>query len=391
MTRTKSPIPPIAAALILGLGSCILGRPAWGQDFNPGTVFDNAPWISARAAGMSEAVDPIANGMEAPYYNPAAIGGLQYKQERPAVSQLYFPYLGAAVNRSSQSLHQALRNGGDLNDSSVANELLQAYDGEHPYARLSLLPALTVYRIFFALPYDVRAMSTPNSTDNDLLDVHYREQSGPVLGTSMASPKRDFYLGISAQYLSRKVIQGSFPLATVNDVDSRRKAFRDSQEKYSGVPVHVGALWNGAYRLRPSVSLVARNIGNTALKSTDPETASQRIKEDVTLGFALSPNLGKWGMLNVVLEANQLTQKSIPSKDKLRFGTELTIGNAFGADSGFAVRTGYSMAGISYGLGVNAGMFGLQAASFAEDIGADSSRVIERRTVINLGINIADY
>jgi hypothetical protein len=127
------------------------------------------------------------------------------------------------------------------------------------------------------------------------------------------------------------------------------------------------------------------------MKSDDPETKTQRIKEDVTLGLALSPNLGKWGMLNVVLEANQLTQKAIPSKDKLRFGTELTIGNAFGAESGFSVRTGYSFAGISYGLGVNAGMFGLQAASFAEDIGADADRVIERRTVINLGINIADY
>jgi hypothetical protein len=390
MKRTIKPIQPCVTALYLGLGACFLDSPARGQ-FNPGTVYDNAPWISARAAGMSEAVDPIANGMEAPYYNPAAIGGLHYKQERPAVSQLYFPYLGVAYNRSSQSLNQALQSGGDLNDSSVANELLQAYDGEHPYARLSLLPALTVYRTFVALTYDVRAMSTPNSTDNDLLDVNYREQSGPVIGTSIASPKRDLYLGVSAQYLSRKVIQGSFPLATVNDVDLRRKAFRESQEKYTGVPVHLGALWIGSYRWRPSVSLVARNAGGTEMKSADPETKSQRIKEDMTLGLGLSPNLGKWGMLNVVLEANQLTQKSIPSKDKIRFGSELTVGNAFGAEAGFSVRAGYSFAGISYGLGVNAGMFGLQAASFAEDIGADASRVIERRTVINLGINIADY
>ncbi len=391
MKRSISPIQPLTLTLFWGLGGLVFSLGAGAQTFNPGTVYDNAPWISARAAGMSEAVDPIANGMEAPYYNPAAIGGLNYKQERPAVSQLYFPYLGIAYNRSSQSLNQALRNGGDLNDSAVANELLQAYDGEHPYARLSLLPALTVYRVFVALSYDVRAMSTPNGEDPELLDVHYREQSGPMIGTSYASSKRNFYLGISAQYLSRKVIQGSFPLATVNDVDLRRKAFRDSQEKHTGVPVHVGALWSGAYSWRPSVSLVARNITGTILKSDDPEVSTQRMKEDVTLGFALSPNLDKWGMLNVVLEANQLTQKSIPSKDKLRFGTELTIGNAFGAESGFSVRTGYSFAGISYGLGVNAGMFGLQAASFAEDIGADASRVIERRTVINLGINIADY
>ncbi|MDQ3235408.1 MAG: hypothetical protein M3Q07_26655 [Pseudobdellovibrionaceae bacterium] len=381
----------LTTALKWGLGGCLVAGPALGQGFNPGTTYDNAPWVSARAAGMSEAVDPIANGMEAAYYNPAAIGGLNYKKERPLVSQLYFPYLGVAYNRSSQSLNKALQSGGDLNDSSVANELLQGYDGEHPYARISLLPAITVARMFFAMTYDVRAMSTPNSSDNDLLDVNYREQSGPILGTSIASSKRNFYLGVSAQYLTRKVIQGSFPLATVNDVDTRRKAFRDSQEKYQGVPVHAGALWTGTYGWRPALSLVARNISGTRLQSQSEGTPSHRLKEDLTLGFGLSPNLGKWGMLNVVLEGNQLTQKSIPSKDKLRFGTELTIGNAFGADSGFSLRTGYSFAGMSFGMGVNVGMFGLQAASFAEDIGADADRVIERRSVINLGINIADY
>jgi len=391
MKRNPNALSSITQTLGLWIGSCLLDSHAVAQGFNPGTVYDNAPWISARAAGMSEAVDPIANGMEAPYYNPAAIGGLHYKQERPAVSQLYFPYLGLAYNRSSQSLNKALQNGGDLNDSSVANELLQAYDGEHPYARISLLPAITLYRVFVGVTYDVRAMSTPNDTDSDLLDVNYREQSGPVIGTSYASPKRNFYLGVSAQYLSRRVIQGSFPLATVNDLDSRRKAFRDSQEKYQGLPVHVGGLWTGSYKWRPSVSLVARNISGPTLKSEDDEAAPHRLKEDLTLGLALSPNLGKWGMLNVVLQGNQLTQKSIPSKDKLRFGTELTIGNAFGAESGFSVRTGYSFAGLSYGMGVNLGMFGLQAASFAEDIGADASRVIERRSVINLGLNIADY
>lgn len=391
MNRNSTSTKFIRTALGLCLGTCVAECPAWAQGFNPGTVFDNAPWISARAAGMSEAIDPIANGMEAPYYNPAAIGGLNYKQERPALSQLYFPYLGAAYNQSSQSLNKALQSGSDLSDSSVANELLQTYDGEHPNARVSVLPAITFNRVFFGMAYDVRAMSTPNSEDPGLLDVNYREQSGPMLGMSYASSKRDFYLGVSAQYLSRRVIQGSFPLATVNDPESRRKAFRDSQDKYVGLPFHFGAIWTGAYKWRPSMSLVARNISNSTLNSSDGEAPVHRLKEDLSLGLALSPNLGKWGMLNMVLQGNQLTQKSIPSKDKLRVGTELTIGNAFGAESGFSLRTGYSFAGISYGMGVNLGIFGLQVASFAEDIGADASRVIERRSVINLGINIADY
>lgn len=373
------------------LGPFFMPFSAYAQDFNPETVFDEAPWVSARAAGMSLAIDPIANGMEAPYYNPATIGGLYDKQNRPAVSQLYFPYLGVALNRSSQSLNKALQDGGDLSDSSVANELLQAYDGEHPYARISLLPAITLYRVFLGVTYDVRATSTPNGTGNDLLDVAFREQSGPVIGTSWESPKRDFYLGVSAAYLNRKVIDGTFPLATINDIDERKKVFRDSQKKYTAIPVHVGALWTGPYSLRPSVSLTARNVTNTVLQSQTEDIPDDRIPEDVALGFGLSPNMGKWGMLNIVLQANQLTQNAVANRDKLRFGTELSFGNAFGAESGFALRAGYSAAGASMGLGFNLGIFGLQAASFAEDIGAAGEHVLERRSVINLGINIADY
>src|SRR5688500_9456596 len=32
---------------------------------------DHSPWISPRAMGMSEAIAPIADGLEAPFYNPA--------------------------------------------------------------------------------------------------------------------------------------------------------------------------------------------------------------------------------------------------------------------------------------------------------------------------------
>jgi len=364
---------------------------SWAQDFNPRTVFDEAPWISARAAGMAEAIDPIANGMEAPYYNPAAIGGLQYKQERPAISHLFFPYLGVAANRSSQSLNKALQEGGNLEDSAIADELLRAYDGDHPYARVSIMPAISFYRVFLAMSYDVRAASTPNAESPDMMDLNYREQSGPVAGMSFASPKRNFYLGITGSYINRSVIEGSFPLATLNDIESRRKAFRENKKSYLGAPVHVSALWNGISRWRPSVSLVARNITNTVMKSRDEGTRSLKVREDLALGLGLSPNLGKGAMLNLVLQANQLTHITKPTKDKLRIGAELTIGNAFGAEAGMSFRTGYSAAGLSGGIGFNFGMFGLQAASFAEDIGAGDRHVVERRSVINLGINIADY
>ena len=87
-------------------------------------------------------MSPFANGLEAPYYNPAAIGGIGNKQEQPAVTQLYFPYVGAAYNHSSKQLNRQLQSGVDIEDQAVVDELLGAYSGEHPYVRISILPAI---------------------------------------------------------------------------------------------------------------------------------------------------------------------------------------------------------------------------------------------------------
>lgn len=358
---------------------------------NRQTVFDEAPWISARSAGMAEAISPIANGMEAPYYNPAVIGGLASKQERPAVTQLYFPYLGIAYNRSSQQLNRQLQSGADVNDSAVADELLDAYQGEHPYGRVSILPAITFYRCFVGVDVDMRVASTPNTEKSDVMDVNARSQSGPVLGFSFSSPKRTFYFGISGAYLNRTETKGSFTLADINDPDDRKHAFREVQRHYEGLPVNVGSLWAGPYSWHPSVSLVARNVTGTTYKAKEFDTPNYKAAEDLTLGLAVAPELDGAGLLHIVLEAGDLTQKSVKFGDKMRFGTELTLGDAFGGEAGFSLRVGYRMAGPSFGIGFNLGILGLQAASFAEDIGTDNQRVVERRSVINLGINIADY
>ncbi len=367
-----------------------LGQSGNTLSFDPHAGSDKAPWISARAAGMSEAISPVANGQEAPYYNPAAIGGLNYKQAQGAVSGLYFPYLGAAADPSSISLNQKLREGRNLQDPTVAEELLRAYDGDHPYARFSLLPSITFYRMFIGYVYDVRAASTPTGEGSDGLEVDYRSQSGPMLGFSIASPKRDFYLGISGGFFKRTETQGNYPLATLIEANDRKTAFSANEKSYSGAPLNVGSIYNINARWRPSFSLVAKNLMGTTYRSTDENVDAYKDREELTLGFGLSPNLGKWGMLNLVWEGTDLTRRDRSATEKMRFGSELTFGNGFGSESIFALRLGYRKAGASFGAGFNLGMLGVQFASYAEDIGIEGSSVIERRSMVNIGINIAD-
>ncbi len=373
-------------ALFISLFSSELLAQDGPINFNSRSTFDKAPWVSARAAALSEAVSPFANGQEAPYYNPAAIGGLFAKPSQAAISELYFPYFGAAADASSIAFSQKLLKGQNLSDPNVASELIRAADGENPYARISVAPSITVKRMFLAYSYDVRAASSLHDSESDDIDVDYRTQSGPLLGFSLASSNRMFYLGVTAAYVERSQVQGRFPLANL----SSESVEGLQASKYAGSPVHIGTIWHMPFRGRPTMSLVMKNFLNTDYKSKDPELLPYKDMQNTTLGFGLSPNVGSWGMLNWVLEADHLGDSDPNFSKKFRTGAEVTMGDAFGSRAGLAFRVGYRYAGPSFGLGFNLGMLGLQLASTAEDIGVGGARVIERRSVVNFAINIAD-
>lgn len=362
--------------------------------FDPHASFDRSPWVSARAAGMSEAVSPIANGLEAPYYNPALIGGLNYKQMRGPVSNLQFPSVGAAWGPSSMPLMKEVAQGGSPRTPAAAEQLRRAYDGSHAYGRFTLLPTVTFYRVFVGYVYDSRAAAVPRSDASDVIDVASQQQSGPMLGFSLGSPTRNFYLGLSTAFIQRAEIQGSIPLSVPDPAEGEEDALPQGfdliENRFRGSPLHLGTLYSFNYRWRPSISLVARNLLGTLYSSSNSEVASYKEREDITLGFGLSPNLGTWGIWSSVLEFADTTRSDKSFASKVRFGSELTFGNAFGAQAGFALRMGYRQAGPSFGLGVNLGLIGIQAATYAEDIGIDGERMIERKSMVNVGINIAD-
>ncbi len=358
--------------------------------FDPRSAFDRAPIASARAAGMAEAVSPVANGPEAAYYQPAAIGGIQEKGDGPALSSFYFPFLAAAGDSHAVALARDLQAGKDLEDDAIASEMLRAFDGQNPYARVSVYPHLVYHRILFSYTYDVRASSTPNTTQENALDIDMRSQRGPVLGYSLASDRKDLYWGFTLGMLERSETRGTFPIATINEANDRRQAFHDVNKVYKGTAIHSGALWTSSKKWRPSLSVAVRNLTGTRYDSSDPNTPTYKDPEDLTIGASLSPSMGIWGYWNLIFEANELTRNDIEVAEKFRVASEMTFGEAFGSNSTLAFRFGYRYAGLSWGASLRLGVLGLHFASYPEDVGVGSSHVIERRSIVNLAINLAE-
>lgn len=355
------------------------------------TRLSDDSWATSRSSSMGLAVSPIANGMDAFFYNPAGIGGLHYKQKRPLVTQLHFPYFGAAVNNDSLELNQKLREGGDLEDDQVIDSILEKFQNERQYARLSLVPNVVLGRFMLAYVYDQQVAAVSPDGTGDNIDLASREDSGPSLGFSFVSPRRDISMGFSMSYIERTEILGNYSFSELNTPGERKSALKENKAKYQATPIHAGLIWQINKDLRPTLSLAIRHAGGTRYRTKDEDRDNIKTDEDLTLGFGVSPNISSWGYLSAVFEAGRLTQSESNLSKKLRLGLEWTLGNRFGWEAGLSLRAGYNVAGASYGLGFNAGIISLNLASFAEDVGIANEQVIERRNVADFSINVAAF
>ncbi|RYZ51086.1 MAG: hypothetical protein EOP07_21940 [Proteobacteria bacterium] len=378
---------------LLGLSLLFLTAPLLAEPINLATNLDRAPWISARAAGLGQTLSGNANGLDAYYYNPALIGGFRSAKEQPFLTHLFMPYIGNNSESGSNKIITQQLGGEKLEDNAVSNLLAPAFEGERPYTAASLTPVAIFNRLMAGYTYNSRTAAYRNDDDPALPKIHIdqRTLSGPFIGFSAVAPKNDFYLGVSAAFLKSSTVQSDLDATAFATRDSRKLAFEADKETYEGMPINIGMHYRFSGMLKPNISAVVNDVGSTRFSPADKTEETLIQKEKVTLGLGISPMLKTWGTLNVMLEATDLTQHEIKTRDKFRASTEFTVGDRFGADAGLSFRLGYTSAGMSFGAGINLGILNAQIASFAEDIGADGHRVIERRSVLNLAINIADY
>lgn len=376
--------------------SYLLAHEAFGQasaDAGQEVRLDEAPWADARSQGLSRAIGPIANGIEAPYYNPAGIGG-QYRskdQPRPAITRLTVPHFALGLHDNSSRILQQMSDGKGLQSQGISDEILETQVDKRHYARVSVVPNIQFYRMFLGYAYDQQFAAVSRNEDASEIDLEMRTSTGLYTGFSLADEFERFIFGVTVGHASRTVTAGTFSFAEIEAPADRRQAFSDHQHRYDGLPIHTGVIWRIRDEWNPSFSLVARDLGGTRYRNRNQELDDLIAEEDLSLGFALSPRLEEWGYVNIVMEGSHLTENDTSLAKKMRMGLELTLGNQFGSEAGLSLQTGLSAAGLSFGCGIQAGILSFHLASYAEDVGIANRRVIERRHMANFAVNVAAF
>jgi hypothetical protein len=307
--------------------------------------------------------------------------------------KLYFPYVGVAANANASKLNSDFGKEDGARDASIGSAIVDANAGNRQYGRATLGLGAIIKRTAIVPFYDQQMAAVGQGNGTDLVDLRYRSTSGVAWGTSISDPSASvFSVGVGGQYNTIEQIEGQFAYLDLVNKDARADAVKDHTYKFSGHGLHVGLLWRLAKEGSPTLAVVGRNAGNTRYTSSKPEQYGDLvIKEDLTVGFSLSPKMGKSSRLNWVIEAGRISDDEVTLRKKFRTGLELLMGGGPGSYATFGARCGYNHAGASAGLLLNLGILTLEAASQAEDIGLENSRVIERRTVGAVSVNVADF
>lgn len=407
--------------LLLFKLSILLGAwTAYGQDENQTllerTVVDDVPVASARYDALGGAVMTITDGLEAAFYNPAGIGGVQWgKAKLPAYRKVYFPYAGATLNENSKSLDKAFRDGGASSNREAGQAVIDAAAGERQYARASLVTGLVWGRAMLVPFSDNQVAAVSQGSGTGKINAHYRSTTGVGAGFSVQDASGQFSLGYFGAAMNVSDTKGSYIFNDMLDKTTRSNALKATTNRYSGVAHNFGLIWQLSKNAAPTIGLSVLNAGDTQLKRTkeaDPSLYTPSVssdsednslsdasanasdtlvyKKNLSIGFSVSPKVGKMSYYNVIVQGSHLNDHDLSLAEKFSIGMEYNIGGQ-GNFAEVSFRAGYNHAGGAGGVMLSLGIIGVEVASKAVDIGADNKKVIERRNTGIFRVNVADF
>lgn len=353
------------------------------------SVIDEDPIPSPRGAGMADALSTTSDDLDAAFHNPAGIGGLNQKKGNSVVRKLYFPWVSVSTNKNSQKLYGEVRKEGGANDSAIGKAIVDAQAGDRQYVRADMVGGLVLGRTIIVPFSDLQIAAASQGNGSNLVDMRYASTSGVGYGFSAQDKDGRISLGYFGYTLNRSETMGSFLYDDIINQDQRKEILADNTTKYKATGHNAGVIWKMGKAGSPTLGVSLKNVGGTKFKAKGG-AADKVQKQDLTVGFSVSPQVGKFGWWNTVLEAANLADDDTSLVKKYRLGTELSLGG-FGSYATFAVRGGYNYAGPSAGLSLNLGLIGLEAGFYTVDVGAGNERVPEQRGVASLYVNVADF
>lgn len=325
---------------------------------------------SVRALGMGDAYTALARGSESLYYNPAGlarVSGINLK--------MFQIRAGASGYEAYQKIQDIQGSGGGDEFSDMIEELY----GEHVWTGAGAEAAFTVPMFGFGVYNHLDALI---SIDNPVTPEIYTSiinDYGYVAGFGI--PMSPFLaMGMNFRYVKRSGARVPYGATVIADLDPD-VLYNNITGWGKGYGIDAGLnLQIPAPFFSATLSAVWRNIGNMEFRSDTPGVDIPREENDMTLGASL---LFDTPLLSIApaLDIRSINREDIQLMRKINFGVELGI-------PFLDIRGGFHEGYYTAGLGLNLGLFRVDAATYGVELGEYPGQIEDRRYVVEFTMEL---
>jgi len=334
---------------------------------NATELFDT--YRSVRGAAMGGAYTGVASGMNSLFFNPASLADLKG-------FNLNLVNANVAATEADDAILESLEG---LEDSSTIGDSLEDLFGEP-------LSAAAGARVGFTLPgfglaafaHSDLSLKVNNPVIPDL-DVNAIVDSGVALGFAKRSNKF-MNFGVVVKQVNRMGDRRKFTASDVSSLDP--DLITDAIEK-EGTGYSVDAGVDLIYRgtsFTPKLSVVAKDIGDTSFSEDNNELGpppKQKFELIYSGSIIYDANLVS---LTIAADYRHALKDEITLARKLHLGLELSL-------PVIDLRAGFNQGYLTYGAGINLGLFRVDATSYGTEFGETVGQFEDRRYMVQLSLD----
>ncbi len=357
-SKWRGAAPPVALTVALAvvcLLACTLAQAQLPQG-----------WTSVRALGMGNAYTAVVSDSDSIFYNPAAL--IKVKGVNWTVMD---PRIGAD-NVTNANLIKSLSN-----TSNIANTVNSLY-GDQLFAGGGAKSAIA-FPYFGAAAYvNTEAnIAVSNPPDPSAL-INYFFDYGAALSAAV-EPAPGFGLGVTARYINRTGTNQTIGAAVISQ-NNTSQLQNMLEDRGWAVAVDLGAVITAPGPLSPTLSFVYRDMGNTTFSHDQGAQAPQPVQSEMIAGASLTFS-GPGLRLTPSIDYRYIGWSNVATGQNINLGCELHL--LF-----IDLRGGLSQGYYTAGAGLNLGLIRLDAATWAEELGAYSGQAVDRRYMVQLTIEL---
>lgn len=329
----------------------------------------NQMYRTIRSLGMGGADMTTVDGAQALFVNPAALQRIEGLD-----IHILNVDLGGRVP-STEDL-EAIE-GLDANDPSTYNDLF----GRRMFFTAGGSAAVALPYLGFGYSTGYNLSLELNNPGYPSFTTYFRKDDTYVVGGAYpVGPQTSF--GLSLKRINRwGGDTQEIGLTTVANGGDLQAIMDEFNNKGTGYGVDMALMTRANTPLTPLLTVVWRDVGNTAFTKTDGDDAPSHIPQNLGAGIAFGVDLPglDW---TVAVEGQHLLDPDIQIGKKLHVGTEISI-------PFLDLRAGYNQGYLSYGVGMDFFIFRLDAASYSEELGVYPGQSADSRVMVGLSIDLS--